>query len=256
MPEAATLIQATGLVKAFGAQRVLDGVDLTVRAGETVVILGPSGTGKSVLLKHFVGLLRPDAGTVRVHGQDVAALSPRALTELRTEIGVVFQSAALFDSMTVFDNVAFPLRAHRRDLGASEVRQRVEERLAALGLPDVGGKYPSELSGGMKKRVGLARAVILAPKIVLYDEPTTGLDPITAVQVDDMIDSSRSQFGVTNVVISHDISSAFRIADRIAFLYRGRVVVTGPPQTVRDTDHPYVAQFLRSWFAKDERMPS
>jgi len=243
------MIEIRGLQKSFGEHRVLDGIDLQIAAGSTTVILGGSGSGKTVLMKHMIGLLRPDSGQVLVEGEDVAALGGAELDRVRRKFGMVFQAAALFDSMTVFENVAFPLREHSR-ASEAQIARVVHEKLDVVGLRDIDDKFPSELSGGMRKRVGLARAIALEPKIVLYDEPTTGLDPITTDYVDEMILGAKARLGVTSVVISHDIGSAMHIADRIAFLDRGRICVEGPPSAVRASDHPAVARFLSTWVEK------
>jgi len=242
-------ISVRGLRKSFNGREVLRGIDLEVPRGTTTVILGGSGSGKSVLMKHMIGLLKPDAGAVRVEGEDVVPLSGAELGRVRRRFGMVFQNAALFDSMTVADNVAFPLREHL-NLTPDEVSRRVAERLALVGLTGSEQRYPAELSGGMRKRVGLARAVVLDPSIVLYDEPTTGLDPITTDNVDEMILDAKAALGVTSVVISHDIGSAFKIADQIAFLYDGTIVEHGTPTQLRASEHPRVREFLRSWFEK------
>jgi phospholipid/cholesterol/gamma-HCH transport system ATP-binding protein len=213
------------------------------------VILGGSGSGKTVLMKHIIGLLKPDSGEVWVDGTDITKLQGRDLQEHRQSMGMVFQNAALFDSLTVGDNVAFPLREHTR-LNEEEIRKRVKEKLAVVSLFDVEPKYPAELSGGMRKRVGLARAIIRDPKIVLYDEPTTGLDPLTTENVDDMIITARQKLGVTSVVISHDIGSAFHIADRIAMLHHGKIVEEGPPEKVRNSKDPHTREFLATWFGR------
>ncbi len=251
MSEPAPIIRVEGLSKRFGDNHVLKGIDLGFPAGTTTVILGGSGSGKSVLMKHLIGLLHPDEGRVLVEGEDLAALEGEQLTRMRRKFGMVFQWAALFDSMTVLDNVAFPLREHRKELDEAQVAALVAEKLALFGLEGIEEKFPADLSGGMRKRVGLARAIILDPKIVLYDEPTTGLDPITTDYVDEMIKRAKERLGVTSVVISHDIASAFNVADFIAFLYRGEIVAYGPPATVKESAHPFVQQFLGTWFRKN-----
>ena len=248
---ASAAIEIRALKKSFGGRTVLDGIDLAVPRGTTTVILGGSGSGKSVLMKHMIGLLKPDAGEVRIDGVDIVPLTGPALGRVRRQFGMVFQSSALFDSMTVGDNVAFPLREHTR-LKGEEVARRVAEKLALVGLPGIEARMPAELSGGMRKRVGLARAVVLDPQIVLYDEPTTGLDPITTDNVDEMILDAKRELGVTSVVISHDVGSAFKIADQIAFLFDGRIVEHGRPAQFRASAHPKVREFLRSWFEKSE----
>lgn len=244
------MIEVSQLHKSFGNNHVLRGVDLDVAKGTTTVILGRSGGGKSVLMKHLIGLLRPDSGRVSVDGLDLDKLGRRERLEMRTRFGLVFQMAALFDSMTVFENVAFPLKERRRALSAAQRSERVVAMLDSLGLADAQHRLPAELSGGMRKRVGLARALILEPKIVLYDEPTTGLDPITTASVDSMIKEAKEAHGVTSVVISHDIASAFAVADQVAFLHEGSVVEVGPPSRFRHATHPAVKEFLGSWFAE------
>lgn len=238
------LIELRGLRKAFGAQEVLRGVDLTVSRGETLVILGASGGGKSVILKHCIGLLRPDAGEVRVDGTVISSPAGIDATTIRRRMGMLFQGAALFDSMTVGENVLFAVREHNPRLGPAELRAVLETNLARVNLsPDVAGKMPSELSGGMRKRVGLARALALDPEILLYDEPTTGLDPVTAGVVDDLIRSTQRALGVTSIVVTHDMASAFRVADRFAFLYEGRILFTGTPDELRACEDPKVRAF-------------
>lgn len=238
------------LKKSFGDNQVLKGVNLTVRRGTTMVILGGSGSGKSVLMKHMIGLLRPDSGRVLIDGDDITRMPDWELDRIRRKFGMVFQMAALFDSMTVLENVAFPLREHRKELREDEVREIVRKKLAVVGLRDIEDKYPSELSGGMRKRVGLARAIVLDPQIVLYDEPTTGLDPITTDYVDDMILAAKRELGVTSVVISHDIASSFKVADELAVLYKGVIIESGPPEQIRRSVHPHVREFLHTWFEK------
>jgi phospholipid/cholesterol/gamma-HCH transport system ATP-binding protein len=245
------MIDVRGLHKRFGEYEVLKGIDLTVEEGSTVVILGGSGSGKTVLMKHMIGLLKPDEGQVLVEGEDIVPLGAAELEVVRRKFGMVFQAAALFDSMTVFENVSFPLREHTNK-GEAEMREIVRQKLDIVGLGDVEGKYPADLSGGMRKRVGLARAIVLEPTIVLYDEPTTGLDPITTEYVDDMILEAKAKLGVTSVVISHDIASSFKVADKIAFLSGGVIVEQGPPARMRNATHPALKQFLHSWFEKNE----
>ncbi len=245
------MIRIDGLCKAFGDKEVLRGITLDVEEGTTYVVLGASGSGKTVLLKHVIGLLKPDRGTVHVDGMEISALTGRELTDARRVFGMVFQGAALFDSMTVFDNVAFPVRERERRIPHDELLARVVESLRVVDLgEDVLDQWPSQLSGGMRKRVSLARALVANPKIVLYDEPTTGLDPITTNSVDAMIDQAKVRRGVTSMVISHDIASAFRVADRLAVLYDGRIAAQGTPDEVRRSDDPYVQRFLSLWFEK------
>ena len=252
-PAASTkpMIEIVDLHKTFGEVKVLTGINLTIPAGSTCVILGGSGSGKTVLMKHMIGLLKPDSGKVIIDGEDIVPMDVRGLQRVRNKFGMVFQAAALFDSMTVFENVAFPLREHTRD-SEDVIRQKVRARLDLMNLkPEVENRFPADLSGGMRKRVGLARATVMGPKIVLYDEPTTGLDPITTDSVDEMILAAQKGLGVTSVVISHDIASAFNVADQIAFLSKGVIVENGPPEKVRESQHPAVKVFLETWFGKN-----
>jgi len=245
------VIEVKDLHKSFGGNHVLRGISLTVERGTTYVVLGGSGSGKTVLMKHVIGLLRPDQGTVFVDGVEIPKLEGRQLTEARRMFGMVFQGAALFDSMTVFENVAFPLKERQRSIRAAELRRRVVEKLKVVDLEeDVLNKFPSELSGGMRKRVALARAVVHEPKVILYDEPTTGLDPITTAYVDDMILQAKRRLGVTSMVISHDIASAFKVADHLAVLYDGGIAAQGTPEEVRRSEHPFVQRYLSMWFEK------
>lgn len=246
------MIEVRGLTKRFGSREVLKGVDLVVPRGTTTVVLGGSGSGKTVLMKHLIGLIQPTSGEVLIDGESLGALDESGLARVRRKFGMVFQNAALFDSMTVAENVAFPLREQHPELKEDEVAQRVAEKLALFALQGTEARFPDELSGGMRKRVGLARAIVLGPQVVLYDEPTTGLDPITTEQVDQMILAAKRELGVTSVVISHDIASAFHVADQIAFLYEGRIVAVGPPRALREHKHPRVHEFLATWFGKNE----
>jgi phospholipid/cholesterol/gamma-HCH transport system ATP-binding protein len=247
------MIQVADLWKSFGDNHVLKGVSLSIGKGETYVILGGSGSGKTVLMKHVIGLLRPDRGSVRVAGREMTTLHGKELTEARRMFGMVFQGAALFDSMTVYENVAFPLteKSWRNRPPAREIRRRVVEKLAVVDLgEEVLPRFPAELSGGMKKRVALARAIVSDPQVVLYDEPTTGLDPITTDYVDGMILTAKRKLGVTSMVISHDIASAFKVADRLAVLYDGHLAAEGTPEEVRQSKDPFVQRFLSLWFQK------
>jgi phospholipid/cholesterol/gamma-HCH transport system ATP-binding protein len=246
-----TMIEIQDVHKSFGDNHVLRGIDLRVPEGATTVIIGASGSGKSVLVKHMIGLLRPDQGKVIVEGEDTTVLSERALEKVREKFGMVFQGAALFDSMTVGENVGFPLREHRK-LREREIEEIVAQKLALLSLEGTEGLYPAELSGGMRKRVGLARAIVLDPRIILYDEPTTGLDPNTANSVDEMIIEAKEKLGVTSVVITHDIASSFRVGDYVAMIHEGVIVDQGPPAQIRRSSHAYVRKFLSTWFAKGE----
>ena len=231
------------VVKSFGRQRVLDGIELGIEEGKTTVIIGGSGGGKSVLLKHIIGLLRPDSGQVLVDGVDIAALNDRDLNEIRKKFGMLFQEAALFDSMNVRENVAFPLREHTKKK-EDEIRRIVAERLRAVGLPGVEDKMPSELSGGMRKRVGLARAIALHPQIVLFDEPTTGLDPVMTEAINELIIKTQKDFNLTCVVISHDVQSIFTVGHKIAMLYQGKIIEHGTAEEIRRSSNPVLRQFL------------
>jgi len=237
------MIRIRGLKKRLGLKQVLDGVDLDIQAGETVVVMGRSGSGKSVLLKHIIGLMVPDAGNIEVEGVEIVGMGERELDAVRRRFGMLFQSAALFDSLTVGDNVGLGLREHLR-LPDAEVRKRVAERLAWVGLASVEGMKPASLSGGMRKRVGLARAVAMDPQYILYDEPTTGLDPITADAIDQLIRSLQKRLGVTSIVVTHDMTSAYKVADRMVMLHEGKIVFSGTPQETRTTTNPVVHQFV------------
>jgi phospholipid/cholesterol/gamma-HCH transport system ATP-binding protein len=247
------VIQVTDLWKSFGENHVLKGINLSIPKGTTYVILGGSGSGKTVLMKHVIGLLKPDRGSVRVGGHEISALEGKPLNEARQLFGMVFQGAALFDSMTVFENVSFPLteKRWRERPRPDEIRTRVVEKLKVVDLgEEVLPRFPSELSGGMRKRVALARALVSDPQIVLYDEPTTGLDPITTDYVDGMILNAKRKLGITSMVISHDIASAFKVADRLAVLYDGHLAAEGTPEEVRRSTDPFVQRFLSMWFEK------
>jgi phospholipid/cholesterol/gamma-HCH transport system ATP-binding protein len=241
-------IRVRGLHKTFGVQHVLRGVDLDVERGKINIVIGGSGQGKSVLMKHLMGLLQPDAGHILVDGEDIVGKNDVEMGELRRKFGMVFQYAALFDSMTVMENIAFPL-IERYKLSTDEVEGRVRDLLSRLDLANVAGieeKFPPQLSGGQRKRVGLARALIDRPQILLYDEPTTGLDPIATKNVDDMIRRTSDEFGVTSVVISHDMASTFRIGDRISMLLDGRIVTTGTPAQLLAAPHPALREFVET----------
>ena len=238
------MIRVQGLYRRFGEQAVLRGLDLDIATGEIMVVIGRSGGGKSVLLKHLIGLLRPDAGAVLVDGTDITRLRGRDLDHVRERYGVVFQGGALFDSMTVWDNVAFPLR-ERGGLGAAEIRGRVEEKLQQVGLAGMGHKDPAEISGGMRKRVAIARALVTEPEIVFFDEPTTGLDPILVNTIHHLILELHRKFRFTAIMVSHEIPEIFEIADRVAMLHDGVIVEVGPPDAVRSSSNPVVQQFIR-----------
>lgn len=231
-----------GISKAFGEKRVLEDVSLDVREGETVAVIGASGVGKSVLLKTIVGLLTPDTGTAEVDGEVVTELSKEELYALRRRVGYVFQFAALFDSMTVYDNMTMGLR--RMGMPAEEQEERVTESLRMVDMEGYEEQIPGELSGGQKKRIGLARAIVTEPKYLLYDEPTTGLDPVTTAVIDRLILRMDEELGVTSVVVTHDMTSAYRVADRIAMLYEGRIRFVGSPEEIQATDDPIVKGFV------------
>ncbi|MEE2677499.1 MAG: ABC transporter ATP-binding protein [Myxococcota bacterium] len=239
----ARAIELRGLEKSFGRNAVLRGVDLSIEPGETFTILGGSGTGKSVCLKHMIGLLRPDAGEVVVDGREIGGLSEAALTAVRMEVSMVFQSAALFDSLTVYENVAYPLREHR-GWPEAQVAARVSECLAAVGLVDTEQLMPDELSGGMRKRVGVARGIALEPRTILYDEPTTGLDPANQRRIGELIRSLQRRLGVTSVIVTHELELCFAISDRVGLIKNGRIVAVGSAQEMRHSDHPDVRAFL------------
>ncbi|MBL9013989.1 MAG: ABC transporter ATP-binding protein [Myxococcales bacterium] len=244
-PDPRWQVRVRGLTKSFGTNLVLDNLDLDIERGKVNVILGASGAGKSVLIKHFMCLLRPDKGHIWVDGTDVLSLGAQELAKFRRKFGLVFQFAALFDSLTVEENCAFPLKEHTKK-SASEIRDIVGDRLGALGLQGTQKKYPGELSGGMRKRVGLARALVLEPEILMYDEPTTGLDPLATRNVDEMILDACARYKVTSVVISHDMASVFRIADRIAMLHNKRILAAGTAEVIAGSTDPFVYEFLRA----------
>ncbi|HVN95462.1 MAG TPA: ABC transporter ATP-binding protein [Syntrophorhabdaceae bacterium] len=231
--------------KSFGDQKVLDGINLEIEKGKITVVIGQSGGGKSVLLKHLIGLLKPDSGEIWIDGKDITKLSEKELNEVRKGFGMLFQEAALFDSMNVFENVAFPLKEHRR-LSEREIEHTVEERLRQVGLIGFMEKMPAELSGGMRKRVGLARALVLEPEIILFDEPTSALDPIISLSILDLIKETQSTVKKTYVVISHDILGMFRIADRVAMLADGKIVEYGTPQEIRRSGQKATQEFLQA----------
>jgi phospholipid/cholesterol/gamma-HCH transport system ATP-binding protein len=244
MEDAKRHIELKKVSKSFGDRKVLDQIDLEVYAGETLVIIGRSGVGKSTILKHIAGLLYPDSGEVWVEGQEVERLSETELNELRKKMGVVFQYAALFDSLTVFENVAFRLlRDFRMDLN-SAIRV-VQEKLQLVGLPEgLLDLKPAQLSGGMRKRVGLARALAVEPEIVLYDEPTSGLDPVSSEAINDLILDMQKKLRVTSVVVTHDMNSAYKVANRIAMIYDGKIIGIGTPEEIKDSQDPYIRQFV------------
>lgn len=238
------MIELKNIHKSFNSHQVLKGVNLTIPDRKITVIIGGSGEGKSVLIKHIMRLLVPDSGDVVVDGCNLESLDDRALKEFRKKFGMLFQNAALFDSLNVFDNVAFPLVEHTV-MGKSQIRGRVHEVLSLVGLKNVDDKMPSELSGGMRKRVGLARAIALVPQILLYDEPTTGLDPLMTDSINQLIIHTQKSLGVTTVVISHDIVASFRIADKVAMVHEGIILLEGQEKDFRSSTIPFVKHFLQ-----------
>jgi len=237
------MIELIDVTKKFGDQVVLNRLNLRVPPGKITAVIGPSGEGKSVLLKHMIGLLRPEAGQVLVEGENITRMNRQELNRVREKFGMLFQNAALFDSLTVFENVAFPLEEKTR-LSRTEIRDRVHEALEHVGLKGIDRKFPDELSGGMKKRVGLARALLLDPRIILFDEPTTGLDPIICRAIHQLIHDTHSRYGFTAVIVSHEIPEIYDITDNVAMLYRGEIISTGTPDDIRNSDHPVVRQFV------------
>jgi phospholipid/cholesterol/gamma-HCH transport system ATP-binding protein len=237
------MIRVEGLTKSFGENHVLRGVELEVPKGSVTIIIGRSGGGKSVFLKHLIGLVRPDSGHVFIDDIDITGLSGRDLEPVRRRYGVVFQSGALFDSMTCSDNVAFPLRETTR-LSAVDIRARVEAALEQVELVGVGPKFPAEISGGMRKRVAIARALVIEPEIIFFDEPTTGLDPVLVNTIHRLIQTLHRKFHFTAVMVSHEIPEIFEIADRVAMLHEGRIVETGPPEAIQSSTNPIVRKFI------------
>lgn len=237
------MISLENVSKTLSGRKILDNVTLTVNRGETLVIIGRSGAGKSVTLKHIMGLMYPDAGRVKVTGVDITDFKPRQYYQVRNHIGVLFQGAALLNWMTVGENVALPLKEHTR-MKPKDILAKVQEKLAMVELSDAEHKYPSKISGGMAKRVGLARAIIRDPNIILYDEPTSGLDPVMSNTINDLINKMRAELQAASIVVTHDMSSAYRIADRIAMLYQGKIIQEGTPDEIRNTKNEYVRQFI------------
>jgi phospholipid/cholesterol/gamma-HCH transport system ATP-binding protein len=244
MDDRMPIIQLEKVSKSFGKFSVLKDLDLVLEKDKVNIIIGRSGGGKSVLIKHIIGLLKPDQGRVLIQGEDIVPMKERQMSLIRRRFGMLFQEAALFDSFSVEENVAFPLREHTRK-STAEIKETVEARLSSVGLAGMGGKMPSELSGGMRKRVGLARALAMDPQIVLFDEPTSGLDPVMAAAINDLILRTQRDFGATCVVISHDIVATMKIADRIYMLYDGKIIARGTPYEIREADDPVVRQFIR-----------
>ncbi len=237
------MIEIKGLTKSFNTHKVLDSLNLTIEKGTTCVIIGRSGCGKSVLLKHIVRILMPEKGKIYIDGADLDLLNEKELDNLRLRVGLVFQGGALFDSLTVGENVGFGLIEHTK-ISHKELLERIEEALCLVGLCGIVNLMPAELSGGMKKRVALARAICVRPDIILYDEPTTGVDPITADSINELIKTLHDKLKVTSVVVTHDMKSAYRVADRIAMLYQGKIIAEGTPEEIQNTQHPVVHQFI------------
>ena len=239
-----SMIAVRGLYKSFGSNQVLKGVDLEVKRGEDMVVIGGSGTGKSVLIKCIIGLIRPDRGTISIGGEDITFFKEAKLNEIRKKFGMLFQFGALFDSMPVWENVGFGLKQHT-NLNDDEIRGIATEKLHLVGLKEIEDLMPSELSGGMKKRVSLARAIAMEPEILLYDEPTTGLDPIMADVINELIIQLREKLNVTSIAITHDMVSAYKIADRISMLYKGKIIEVGTPDDIKSSKSGIVQQFIQ-----------
>jgi phospholipid/cholesterol/gamma-HCH transport system ATP-binding protein len=238
-------VAVENLRKTFGSHNVLDGISLSVNRGETLAVLGRSGTGKSVLLRIIIGLETPDSGSVRIHGQDIAGLPLDRMGDIRKKMGFLFQHAALYDSLTVAGNVAFPLEHHRKDMSRQERRDRVKQLLAEVGMQDDLDKMPSDISGGMQKRVGLARALALGPEILLLDEPTAGLDPISSGEINELILDLQREHRMASIVVTHDLHSARTIANRLALLHQGNVVIEGSFEDLQQSDIAFVKEFLK-----------
>jgi phospholipid/cholesterol/gamma-HCH transport system ATP-binding protein len=241
--ESTIKIRVVSLHKSFGEKDVLHGINIEVRQGESMVVIGGSGSGKTVLIKCIIGLMRPDQGEIHVDGLEITSLDEKRMNEVRKKFGMLFQGGALFDSMTVWENVGFGLRQQNR-LSEEEIRRVASEKLALVGLKNVEDLMPAELSGGMRKRVSLARAIVMEPEILLYDEPTTGIDPIMADAINDLIVQMKEKLNVTSIAITHDMKSAYKIADRIAMLYQGKIIEVGTPGEIRNSSNPMVQQFI------------
>ena len=238
------MIKLVNVNKAFGSQKVLVDLNLEIPEGAITAIIGPSGEGKSVLIKHMIGLLKPDSGQVLVDGEDIAVMGRDRLNRVREKFGMLFQNSALFDSMSVFENVAFPLEEKTR-LSKNEIRDRVHEALENVGLKDIDDKFPDELSGGMKKRVALARALLLNPRIILFDEPATGLDPIISRAINSLIRKTHERYGFTAVIVTHQIPDIFDLCDHVAMLYKGKILMSGPPGEFLHSEDPLISQFVK-----------
>ncbi|MCJ7643995.1 MAG: ABC transporter ATP-binding protein [Candidatus Aminicenantes bacterium] len=237
------MIKIVGLTKSFGTQPVLRGIDLEIETGETMVVIGQSGSGKSVLLKHLIGILKPDKGEIYIDGLEITSLGEEELQRITRKFGMLFQASALFDSLTVGENVSFGLERYT-DHSPAEIKRIVAESLNKVGLEGIEGLMPYELSGGMRKRVGLARAIAYGPEIILYDEPSTGIDPIRADSINDLINDLKRDLCVTSVVITHDMVSSYKVADRIAMLYEGRIIEIGTPADIQASSNPIIQQFI------------
>jgi len=237
------IIDVRNVYKSFGPKEVHSGLTLAIRKGESITVLGGSGSGKSVLLKEITGLLKPEQGEVIVEGENIVPMEEKDLVSVRKKMGMLFQGAALFDSLTVEENIAYPLRENT-DYPEDKIRDVVATNLELVGLPDIQDKMPADLSGGMKKRVGLARAMAMNPKILLYDEPTTGLDPPNISRINELIKDMQAQFGITGVIITHDVQSAFEVSDRVAFLYHGKIIFTGTVEEAENTDIEILSDFI------------
>ncbi|MDP3730622.1 MAG: ABC transporter ATP-binding protein [Candidatus Omnitrophota bacterium] len=237
------MIEIINVSKSFDGHKVLDNLNLNIKTGESTVIIGRSGCGKSVLLKHIIGLLKPDSGHVLIDGKDITRMDEKEISAVRMKFGMLFQGAALFDSLNILENVGFALIEHT-NTPKTEIIKRVKESLALVGLKDIEYKKPAELSGGMKKRVGLARAIIVRPEIMLYDEPTTGVDPIMGDSINDLIIKLHTKLNVTSIAVTHDMTSAYKIADRVAMLYNGRIIADGTPDEIKGTKDAIVRQFI------------
>ncbi len=246
------IVAVNNLTKKFGEKLVLDHISLAIEKGKTTVVIGPSGCGKTVLIKHFIVLLRPSGGEVYFKGRRVDNLSERQVSDIRTHVGYLFQEGALFDSMTVAENIAFPVRQHHRIRSRREVEDIVKAKLAMVGLDGFQNYYPARLSGGQRKRVALARAIALDPEVILYDEPTTGLDPIRSDIINELILKLKRELGVTAVVVTHDMKSAYKVGDRVIMLHNGKVVADGDAEHIRNHPHPVVQQFINGQVSEDD----
>jgi len=244
------IIELRGVSKSFNGKKVHDGINLSIKRGETITVLGGSGSGKSVLLKEITGLIKPDEGEILIEGEDIVPMGEEELIPIRKKMGMLFQGAALFDSLTVAENIAYPLREHL-NYTEEEIREVVAKNLSLVGLPGIEDKYPSDLSGGMRKRVGLARAIAIEPKVILYDEPTTGLDPPNITRINHLIMDMQRILGVTSIVITHDVKSAFAVSDRVAFLWKGKITFVGSIEEAENTTFEVLRDFIEGKFEED-----